>query len=174
MRAIWAQSKDGIIGDGKDMPWHLPEDLKHFKETTLGAPVLMGRATWESIPEKFRPLPGRDNYVVSSREPGAWSAGANVVKQLDDPAIPADVWVMGGGQIYAATLPHVTDVVVTIIDAALANTMGNEAVYAPELDAFKIVSESDWYESANGKLLYNSEPEATTPLRYKFLNLHRA
>lgn len=55
--AIWAQSLDGIIGDGAQMPWHVPEDLKHFKEVTMGAPVIMGRKTWESLNPKFRPCP---------------------------------------------------------------------------------------------------------------------
>ena len=69
--AIWAQSVDGIIGDGEDMPWHLPEDLKHFKDTTSGHPIIMGRRTWESLP--FKPLPNRKNIVLSSREAGALS-----------------------------------------------------------------------------------------------------
>lgn len=174
MRAIWAQSKDGIIGDGTDMPWHLPEDLKHFKETTLGAPVLMGRATWESIPQRFRPLPGRENFVVSSREPGEWSAGATVLSSLDDSAIPSDVWVMGGGQIYAATLDQVNEVVLTIIDVELAEKLGDKAVYAPRLDGFTVESESKWHTSATGKLLDESGEEAGNPLNFKFVNLRRA
>lgn len=74
--AIWAQSLDGVIGDGAGMPWHLPEDLKHFKEITFGHPIIMGRRTWEALP--MRPLPGRPNHVVSSREAGTWSNGAFV------------------------------------------------------------------------------------------------
>jgi len=80
--AIWAQSLDGIIGDGEQMPWHVPEDLKHFKDVTMGAPVIMGRKTWESLNPKFRPLPGRENYVLSSRAPGQWSAGAQVITAM--------------------------------------------------------------------------------------------
>ena len=68
MKAIWAQSRDGIIGDGSTMPWHLPEDLHHFKNTTMGEDILMGRKTWESIGSKA--LPGRTNLVLSTREPG--------------------------------------------------------------------------------------------------------
>ena len=74
--AIWAQSLDRVIGTGTDMPWDVPEDLKFFKEVTMGHPVIMGRKTWESLP--FKPLPGRANHVLSSREPGAWSDGAFV------------------------------------------------------------------------------------------------
>ena len=80
--AIWAQSLDGVIGDGVAMPWHVPEDLKHFKEVTIGSPVVMGRRTWESLNPKFRPLPGRDNYVLSRKAPGAWSAGAQVTANI--------------------------------------------------------------------------------------------
>lgn len=61
--AIWAQSLARIIGDGAGMPWHLPEDLEHYKETTLGSPVIMGRRTWESLP--VTPLPGRANIIIS-------------------------------------------------------------------------------------------------------------
>ena len=74
---IWAQSRAGIIGDGATTPWHLPEDLQHFKTTTMGAPVIMGRRTWDSLNPKFRPLPGRRNIVLSrsvSDFPGAESA----------------------------------------------------------------------------------------------------
>lgn len=163
-QAIWAQSRDGVIGDGTDMPWHLPEDLKHFKDATLGSPVIMGRATWESIPERFRPLPGRDNYVLSSREPGAWSKGAKVVTEL--PLI--DAWVIGGGQVYAATLPQVSRVVVTEIDVKLVDLPG--AVHAPSLDSFAQVNESSWLTSGKGYLL--ADP-TKRPLRYRFVTYER-
>jgi dihydrofolate reductase len=63
--AIWAQTKDGIIGRNGTMPWHVPEDLNHFKEITAGKPVIMGRRTWESLPEPYKPLPGRANVVIT-------------------------------------------------------------------------------------------------------------
>ena len=66
---IWAQTVDGVIGRDGTMPWHLPEDLAHFRRTTQGHPVIMGRRTWESFPEKYRPLPGRTNIVVSRQDP---------------------------------------------------------------------------------------------------------
>ena len=65
LHMIYARARNGVIGNLGQLPWHLPEDLAHFKRTTLGQPVLMGRVTWESLPEKFRPLPGRSNVVVS-------------------------------------------------------------------------------------------------------------
>ncbi|MBB1037522.1 dihydrofolate reductase, partial [Dietzia natronolimnaea] len=72
VRMVWAQARGGVIGDGRDMPWHIPEDLAYFKQATTGRPVVMGRATWDSIPARFRPLPGRRN-IVCTRDAG-WSA----------------------------------------------------------------------------------------------------
>src|SRR5699024_1639276 len=80
---IWAQAHGGVIGAGGAMPWHLPEDLAHFKATTAGHPVIMGRATWDSLPPRFRPLPGRRNIVVT-RDP-RWSAeGAQACRTPDE------------------------------------------------------------------------------------------
>ncbi|UBH05568.1 dihydrofolate reductase [Leucobacter sp. Psy1] len=79
---IWAEGRDGAIGRGGQMPWHLPEDLAHFKEQTWGAPVVMGRRTWESLPERFRPLPGRENVVVTRNERYV-ASGAVVVPSIE-------------------------------------------------------------------------------------------
>jgi dihydrofolate reductase len=65
---VWAQTPDGVIGKDGDMPWHLPEDLKHFNRLTMGHPVVMGRKTWLSFPDKFRPLPGRTNIVITRQK----------------------------------------------------------------------------------------------------------
>jgi dihydrofolate reductase len=64
---IVAYDKNRLIGAGDQIPWRLPEDMNHFKQTTLGCPVIMGRKTWDSIPEKFKPLPGRVNIVITNR-----------------------------------------------------------------------------------------------------------
>ncbi|MEY8875691.1 MAG: dihydrofolate reductase, partial [Leptothrix sp. (in: b-proteobacteria)] len=72
---IAAVARDGVIGYDNRLPWHLPEDLKHFKQQTLGCPVLMGRKTWDSLPPRFRPLPGRSN-VVLTRQPDWQAEGA--------------------------------------------------------------------------------------------------
>ena len=95
-----------MIGANGALPWHLPEDLKLFRERTTGSTVVMGRRTWESLPERFRPLPGRTNVVLTS-DPG-WSAeGARRAGSVDDVlAEPGAVWVIGGGAVYAAFLPH--------------------------------------------------------------------
>lgn len=147
------------------MPWHLPEDLAHFKATTNGGAVVMGRATWESIPERFRPLPGRENYVLSSREAGEWSRGAVVVSELPD----TDAWIIGGGRVYADTLPLVSEVVVTEIDVSLQDLPG--AVHAPSLEGLTIQHASDWQTSAQGHLTLVDSNE---PLRYRFLTYVRS
>ena len=126
--AIWAQTDAGIIGRDGDMPWRAPEDLVHFKKVTLGAPVIMGRRTWESFPPRFRPLPGRTNIVISrsvaeaqERDGALWvpsldaalyaardAVGAPVedtpadTVTADTPAV--DAWILGGGSVYAEAL----------------------------------------------------------------------
>ena len=122
---IWAQAKDRVIGKDGAMPWHLPEDLAHFKRSTLGYPVIMGRKTWDSLPPRFRPLPGRLNIVITRQVDWAEKGVLNatglhealcICKQMASP--PSAVWVIGGGQMYAQALPFAQQVVVTEIDAA--------------------------------------------------------
>lgn len=144
--AIWAQSLDRVIGTGTDMPWDVPEDLKFFKEVTMGHPVIMGRKTWESLP--FKPLPGRANHVLSSREPGRWSDGAFVSTDLPD--LETDAWIMGGGQIYEATLDLVDVVALTLIDVHVAHSLPNP-VFAPHLGPeFTLVRDGEWETSRTG------------------------
>ena len=131
---IYARARNGVIGKNNTLPWHLPEDLAHFKATTLGQPVIMGRKTWDSLPPKFRPLPGRLNIVVTRQT--QWHAeGAQVAHSLEQalahcPA-SAFAWVIGGADIYAQALPLAQRVVVTEIDAdfdgdAFAPALGPE------------------------------------------------
>lgn len=82
--AIWAQTDKGVIGRNGTMPWHVPEDLKHFQRTTVGKPVIMGRRTWESLPETYKPLPGRVNIIVSRSVSGVeYRNGGIWVSNLD-------------------------------------------------------------------------------------------
>lgn len=117
---IWAQARGGVIGQGGTMPWHLPEDLAHFKRTTDGQPVIMGRRTWDSLPERFRPLPGRDNIVLTRQPdwhaPGARSA-PNLAAALAWCASAPRAWVIGGAQTYAQALPLADTLVITHIHA---------------------------------------------------------
>lgn len=120
---IWAQTQaGGVIGKGGTMPWHVPEDMKHFAVTTTGHPVVMGRRTWDSIPERFRPFSGRTNIVVT-HQPGWAADGAVVVHSVKDAlATAADspgaelVWVIGGGELFAEAMPLADVAVVTILD----------------------------------------------------------
>src|SRR5690606_38361159 len=82
----------GAIGRGGTMPWRLPEDLAHFRAETSGAPVIMGRRTWESLPERFRPLPRRENIVVT-RNADYLAAGATVVGSLDEAVARSQLYV---------------------------------------------------------------------------------
>jgi dihydrofolate reductase len=121
LHLIFARAANGVIGKGNALPWHLPEDMAHFKRTTLGCPVIMGRKTWDSLPAKFRPLPGRLN-VVLTRQPD-WSApGALCAHSLTEACAlcPPDsnAWVIGGAEIYAQALPLASSAVVTEIDAS--------------------------------------------------------
>jgi dihydrofolate reductase len=113
---IWAQARGGVIGASGGLPWHLPEDLKLFRALTTGSTVVMGRRTWESLPERFRPLPGRTNVVLTS-DP-AWSAdGAERAASVAEVLAAHDsVWVIGGGAVYAEFLPHADRLVVTDVD----------------------------------------------------------
>ena len=138
---IWAQARNGVIGDAGTMPWHLPEDLKHFSRTTKGSPVVMGRRTWESFPPTFRPLPGRTNIVITSddsfADEGALRTGtldealdqaaATLVTGADDssvqstpsaPSTPSTpmIWVIGGGRVYREAMDRADLLVVTEID----------------------------------------------------------
>ncbi|EWS55170.1 MULTISPECIES: dihydrofolate reductase [unclassified Methylibium] len=116
---IAAVARDGAIGRAGTMPWHLPQDLAHFKRTTLGCPVVMGRKTWESLPPHFRPLPGRRNVVVTRN--AAWQAdGAEAAPSLDaalERLREAErVFVIGGGELYAQALPRADGLVLTEVD----------------------------------------------------------
>jgi dihydrofolate reductase len=147
LNLIYARARNGVIGKDGKLPWHLPEDLAHFKRTTLGCPVIMGRKTWDSLPPQFRPLPGRTNVVVTRKSnwhvdgalpandvPEALSICEHMSVILDNN--PEQVWVIGGAQIYAQTLPLAKRVVVTEIDADFQGD-----AFAPALGA-------EWQETA--------------------------
>lgn len=112
-------ARNGVIGRDNQLLWRLPEDLAHFRRATLGHPVLMGRRTWDSLPERFRPLPGRHNLVLS-RQPGFTAPGATLVTSLDEAwsavAAAPEVFVIGGEQIYQATLPRADRLLLTEVD----------------------------------------------------------
>ncbi len=134
------------------MPWHLPEDLRHFKDRTTGGVVIMGRRTWESLPERYRPMPGRVNVVVTSATDldgadavvSSLTAARSAAHRL---APDAPHWIMGGGQLYTAAMDEVDALVVTEIDL---ETQGD--TYAPTIDptVWTVANNSGWHDSATG------------------------
>lgn len=150
---IAARGRNNVIGSDGDLPWRLRSDLKLFKALTKGKPVIMGRKTWESLP--FKPLPGRLNIVVT-RQAGYHAEGAHVVRDLGDAFDAAfvqantdrvdEIFVIGGAQIYAATLGLADRLYLTEVDAL------------PSGDAqFPAFDEGDWSEI--GREAYDAGPE---------------
>ena len=168
---IWAEAGGGVIGRDGVMPWHIPEDLAHFKAITLGSAVIMGRKTWDSMPERFRPLEGRRNIVVTRQT--EWSAdGVEVVHSLDDAldlartgwagtgpagtdssgidtADDSWVWVIGGAEIYGAVINRAHRIEVTEIRADITGD-----TVAPTIPAsFRVAvrdPEDGWRTSRTG------------------------
>jgi len=117
---IAAVAKNGVIGKDNALPWHLPEDMKHFKALTTGHAVIMGRKTWESLPPKFRPLPNRHNIVLT-RNAAYDAPGATVVTELDEAmklGAVGTAFIIGGAELYAHILPHAQRLELTEIDTA--------------------------------------------------------
>ena len=146
---VWAQARGRVIGNQGTLPWRLPEDLRLFRELTLGSVVVMGRATWESLPEKFRPLPGRRNVVLTGQ--ADWHAdGAEVAHSAGEVlARYAGCWVIGGAAVYAAMIEHASRIVCTDIDEAFDGD-----AFAPRLDSSwqcsRRTPQNGWSTSATG------------------------
>ncbi len=119
---IAAVGRNGVIGNNQGLAWRDPLDAKHMRDTTMGHPVIMGRKTWDSLPPKYRPLPGRTNIVVTRN--AQWqSAGGHRAASLSAAfALAGDVpkvFVLGGGELYAQALPLADELVLTEVDADL-------------------------------------------------------
>jgi dihydrofolate reductase len=159
---IWAEARQRVIGNKGTMPWQLPEDLAHFKEMTMGNPVIMGRKTWDSLPGNFRPLPGRTNIVIT-RQPDWRANGAEVASDLHEALQicehitnkPKEVWIIGGAQIYAQALPLAQRVEMTRIDEKFDG------------DAFAPFLGSEWVETQ--RLMHRSK----TGMIFSFLTFVR-
>ncbi|MCM4083256.1 dihydrofolate reductase [Paractinoplanes hotanensis] len=145
---IWAEAHDRVVGAKGEIPWRLPADQKMFRQRTSGATVVMGRVTWDSLPARFRPLPGRRN-VVLTRDP-AWSApGAEVARSVAEVDLSGEVWVIGGEAIYHAFLPVAEHILRTRIDLDVEGD-----TRAPALDERWVVTSSSGWQTSEGGLRY--------------------
>lgn len=163
LNLIFASAANGVVGKDGALPWHLPEDLARFKRLTLGYPVIMGRKTWESLPPRFRPLPGRLNIVLT-RQSGWTAEGAITVGDCDEALARCDgaeqVWVIGGAQIWALAEPLADRAEVTLIDQDFEGD-----AFAPKLDSSWVESGRSHQLSANGLpfsfISYTRKPSLT-------------
>lgn len=156
---IWAEAEGGVIGAAGVMPWHVPEDLAHFKAVTADRPVVMGRKTWDSLPERFRPLPGRRNVVIT-RQPGWAADGAERAGSLDEALEELDgrVWVIGGGEIFRDAIMDADLLEVTRLDLAVDGD-----AFAPDWADWTVAAADPgegWHTSRTG-------------IRYRFLTCTR-
>lgn len=153
---IVAMTKDGLIGNGNTLPWHLPDELKHFKETTTGNAVIMGRKTWDSIPSKYKPLSGRLNVVISrSRSEDECCCGAHFVGSLEEAIMKANAlkpraefFIAGGKSIYELALQQ------KVVDRLLVSVINGKYdgdVYFP-----KVILDCPKYFGFNERRLVSS------------------
>ena len=149
---------NGVIGRDNELPWHLPADLQHFKKTTMGKPILMGRKTYESI---GRPLPGRTNIVIT-RDSRYQAAGCVVVNSIDaamDAAGEQDeIMVIGGAEFYRQVLPYTDTIYLTRIHETFTGD-----TFFPELN------DADWREVERS----DQAADAKNPHDYSFIRLDR-
>ena len=155
---VVAMASNGVIGRDNELPWHLPADLQHFKKTTMGKPILMGRKTWESI---GRPLPGRTNIVIT-RDTAYRAEGCVVVNSIDA-ALEAssgqdEVMVIGGAEFYRQVLPVTDTIYLTRIHA----TISGDTCF-PELNV------ADWREVERS----DHTADEKNPHDYSFIRLER-
>lgn len=164
IQLIYARAANGVIGKDNAMPWHLPEDMAHFRQLTGGSAVVMGRRTWDSLPPRFRPLPGRRNIVVTRQQDWRPEPASDQVQRAAsvEEAIALarrhspDVWIIGGAQIYAQALP--------LADAIEVTEIGRDYegdAHAPELSP-------EWHAVSR------SEHVAASGLPYAFVRLERS
>ncbi|AZS36459.1 Dihydrofolate reductase [Microbacterium lemovicicum] len=158
---VWAEAAGGVIGADGGMPWYVPEDLAHFKDVTAQHPVVMGRRTWESLPEGFRPLPGRANIVVTRsadwESDGAQRAGS-LEEALQAAGDPERVWVIGGAGLFREAIGSADLLEVTELDLEVEGD-----TFAPPRDGWRVVAADPaegWHTSRRG-------------IRYRFLRCER-
>jgi len=146
---IASVARNGGIGRDNGLIWHESADQKFFRAVTMGHPVIMGRRTWDSLPERFRPLPGRRNIVVT--RDAAWqAAGAERTDSLDAARALVEgspkAYVIGGAQLFALALPQADELVLTEIEADFADVDTHFPAWDP--DAFELTGHEDHVNAA--------------------------
>lgn len=148
---IAALTENRVIGKNNDLPWHLPDDMKYFMKTTSGHHVIMGRKNYESIPEKFRPLPNRTNIVVT-RQKNYRAENCQVVNSLEEAlqiaqtANQQEVFIIGGAEIYRQGFPKATRLYLTEIDGVVEGD-----TYFPEFDKINWIETSRIHHPADDR-----------------------
>jgi dihydrofolate reductase len=157
---VVAMDRNRLIGTGDALPWRLPDEMRRFKEITMSHPVLMGRKTYESIPQKFRPLEGRTNIVLTSQK-GYEAPGCLVVHTLEQAltAVSPDqeLMVIGGARVFEELMPLVDRLYLTEIDGEYT---GN--VYFPDFDR------NDWLET--GREFHSRDDRHDSPFTFLVLD----
>lgn len=162
---IVARTRNNVIGRDNGMPWHLPEDLRYFRRVTMNKPVIMGRNTWESL---GKPLPGRDNIVVTRNE-NFYAHGATVVNDIDTALLLAnslaaargadEIMIIGGAQIYRDVMPRIDRAYITEIDADIDGDT-----------FFPVLNAAEWRETARE----SHAPCEKNPYPYSFVVLEKS
>jgi dihydrofolate reductase len=148
---IAAVSKNNVIGKNNDLPWHLPNDMKYFMQTTKGHCVLMGRKNYESLPEKFRPLPNRTNILIT-RQADFDAPGCAIFNKIEQGIAYAkekgetELFIIGGAEIYSATLPIADKLYLTEINATIEGD-----TFFPQIDKTKWRETSRTLNNADDK-----------------------
>ena len=198
--AIWAQTTQDVIGRDGKMPWRVPEDLAHFKKVTAGKPVIMGRKTWESLPDNHKPLPGRVNIIVSrsvgtveAHDGAIWVPNLDVALQEADKARQSsvsladgdgqvhslvDTWIIGGGTLYTEALSRddlprygrVSIAEVTFLAPTSLMDVPGDT-FAPSVVGWGIASESLPQNSGTGSI--QCEGNVLSPAVYCFMTFTR-
>ncbi len=149
---VVAMDKNGGIGKDNSMPWHFKKDMKYFKELTWGHPVIMGRKTFDSLPERFKPLPGRENIVITRKEDFGKGyenlKSFNGVDKVLNYCRDKDCFVIGGAEVYKAFLPYADKLYITYIDAEY-----EVDTYFPTFDKNDFVLVNEQRETENGVTL---------------------
>lgn len=165
IKIIAAIGDNGLLGLEKDgvhsLPWDIPEDLKHFAHSTHGSPVIMGRATWESLPEQFRPLPGRANIVLSRNQNHKLPEGVSGFTDLGEATRFAEgvagedmhVWIIGGASIYKEALQFADELILTRVaeDSIPLLDPDTTRINFPEFEhLFDQIESTDYKQSRKG------------------------